>query len=47
MVLGTLHMDLGNPAEAERHFRRAAERGHSGARVALRQLRARGNGSGV
>lgn len=47
VVLGTLHMDLGNPGEAERHFRQAAERGHSGARVALQQLRARRNGSGL
>ncbi|WP_432586464.1 tetratricopeptide repeat protein [Streptomyces sp. HD1123-B1] len=46
VVLGTLHMDLGNLEEAERHFRRAADRGHAGARVALQQLRARRNGSG-
>ncbi|MEU0841039.1 sel1 repeat family protein [Streptomyces sp. NPDC005962] len=46
VVLGTLHLDLGDPAEAERHFRKAADRGHPGARVALRQLRARRNGAG-
>ncbi|MFF7655164.1 tetratricopeptide repeat protein [Streptomyces sp. NPDC007983] len=46
VVLGTLHLDLGDPAEAERHFRKAADRGHPGARVALRRLRARRNGAG-
>ncbi|MGK7230257.1 tetratricopeptide repeat protein [Streptomyces hygroscopicus] len=46
VVLGTLHLDLGDPVEAERHFRRAADRGHAGARLALQQLRARRNGSG-
>ncbi|MES4903082.1 MULTISPECIES: tetratricopeptide repeat protein [unclassified Streptomyces] len=46
VVLGTLCMDLGRLDEAERHLRRAADSGHSGARVALRQLRARRNGSG-
>ncbi len=46
VVLGTLHLDLGDPAEAERHFRKAADRGHPGARIALRQLRARRNGAG-
>ena len=47
VVLGTLHMDLGNLVEAERHLRRAADRGHSGARVALHQMRARRNGGGL
>ncbi|GHJ31877.1 hypothetical protein TPA0910_63100 [Streptomyces hygroscopicus subsp. sporocinereus] len=46
VVLGTLHLDLGDPVEAERHFRRAADRGHAGACLALQQLRARRNGSG-
>ncbi|KUL67530.1 hypothetical protein ADL28_00145 [Streptomyces violaceusniger] len=46
VVLGTVHLDHGELREAERHFRRAAERGHAGARLALRQLRARRNGSG-
>ncbi|WNE99320.1 sel1 repeat family protein [Streptomyces luomodiensis] len=46
VVLGTLHLDLGDVGEAERHFRRAADRGHAGARLALQQMRARRNGSG-
>ncbi|MBI0298290.1 sel1 repeat family protein [Streptomyces sp. PRKS01-29] len=46
VVLGTVHLDRGELREAERHFRRAADRGHGGARLALRQMRARRNGSG-
>ncbi|WKX73687.1 sel1 repeat family protein [Streptomyces sp. XD-27] len=46
VVLGTLHLDLGRYAEAERVLRPAADRGHNGARLALREARARRNGHG-